>query len=105
MKNVSIISTSIFLVFLFSFDIAAQCPTAEAGHHRVQKGETLYRISKKYNVTVDQICGWNNISKSSVLLVCQDLVIIAPSSTAIPPNNTVRPKPKKTRRYAQDQAW
>jgi LysM repeat protein len=29
--------------------------------HEVEKGETLYRISKKYNVSVDDIKTWNNI--------------------------------------------
>lgn len=29
--------------------------------HEVDKGETLYRISKKYNVSVDDIIAWNNI--------------------------------------------
>jgi LysM repeat protein len=29
--------------------------------HEVEKGETLYKISKKYEVSVDDIIAWNNI--------------------------------------------
>lgn len=34
--------------------------------HKVQKGETLYRISKKYDVSVDQIKAWNNKSNNTI---------------------------------------
>lgn len=36
--------------------------------HLVAKGETLYSISKKYNVTVDQLKAWNNLTDNSAKL-------------------------------------
>ncbi len=41
---------------------------------RVQKGDTLWGISRKYNVTVKEIMEWNNL-KSSLIFVDQKLTI------------------------------
>lgn len=45
--------------------------------HSVQKGEGLYGISKKYNVTVDQIKKWNGMSSNNLSLG-QKLIVSAP---------------------------
>ncbi|MCB0615416.1 MAG: LysM peptidoglycan-binding domain-containing protein, partial [Phaeodactylibacter sp.] len=50
-----------------------------AEFHPVKKGETLYRISKKYNVTVDQLKTWNNKGNSNTILVGEKLRV-APQS-------------------------
>ena len=42
--------------------------------HRVQKGDTLYSLSKLYNTTVDQIKIQNNL-KSNELFIGQQLII------------------------------
>lgn len=42
--------------------------------HTVKRGETLYRISRKYKVSVDDIKEWNNLASNN-LTVGQDLVI------------------------------
>jgi len=42
--------------------------TNVAAIHVVALGETLYAISKKYNVTVDEIKQWNNLSSNDVSL-------------------------------------
>ncbi len=34
--------------------------------HKVQKGETLYRIAKNYGVTVDQVKAWNNKANNTI---------------------------------------
>jgi LysM repeat protein len=34
--------------------------------HTVEKGETLYRISKKYNVSVDDVIAWNNLFNKTI---------------------------------------
>jgi LysM repeat protein len=36
--------------------------------HIVAKGETLYSISKKYNISIDQIKAWNNLADENVKL-------------------------------------
>lgn len=35
--------------------------------HTVRRGETLYRIADRYQVTVDAICAWNKITPNGVL--------------------------------------
>ncbi|MEZ4932675.1 MAG: LysM peptidoglycan-binding domain-containing protein [Saprospiraceae bacterium] len=80
----------VFNCFLFVFlaqPIFAQCPPASQGHHRVQKGETLYQISKKYNVSVDQLSTWNNIQPKDFLIICQELWVV-PNSGATPTSPT-----------------
>ncbi len=43
--------------------------------HTVAKGETFYSISKKYSITVDELCAANSLSKSDVLKTGQVLQI------------------------------
>lgn len=43
--------------------------------HVVAKGETLYSISRKYGITVTDLCTENNISQSQVLKAGQKLVV------------------------------
>lgn len=46
--------------------------------HSVAAGETLFAISKKYGVTVDQLKSWNNIGSQNIISVGQKLVILKP---------------------------
>ena len=41
----------------------------------VQYGDTLAKIAKKYNVTVEQLMKWNSIQNPDFLMVGQQLVI------------------------------
>ena len=43
--------------------------------YRVQAGDSLNSIAKKYNVTVDQLMKWNNIQDAGTLAVGQQLKI------------------------------
>ncbi len=43
--------------------------------YRVQAGDSLNSIAKKYNVTVDQLMKWNNIQDAGTLIVGQQLKI------------------------------
>lgn len=43
--------------------------------HTVKKGETLSIIARNYNVTVDQLCEWNNVKKTDVLRIGQVIII------------------------------
>jgi LysM repeat protein len=40
--------------------------TSSITYHKVQKGETLYSISKKYNVTVQSLQNLNNIGDTNI---------------------------------------
>jgi LysM repeat protein len=43
--------------------------------HRVQNGDTLASISKRYNVTVNRICQLNGFRTSQELRVGQEIVV------------------------------
>ena len=43
--------------------------------YRVQPGDSLYDIAKKYHVTVDQLMKWNNLYGNKSLEVGQQLKI------------------------------
>ncbi|HTF05785.1 MAG TPA: LysM peptidoglycan-binding domain-containing protein [Bacteroidia bacterium] len=50
-------------------------PVGTGQTHVVKQGETLSVIARNYGVTVQQICDWNNISKTAVLHIGQKLII------------------------------
>jgi membrane-bound lytic murein transglycosylase D len=52
-------------------------PSQNLSHieHVVQPGDTLYAISRKHSVSIDQIRAWNNIDESNLLKVGQKLII------------------------------
>lgn len=55
-------------------------------YHIVRKGETLYRISKKYNISVGEIKAWNKLSSNTIYRNDQ-LLVSEPSTqpkTALP---------------------
>lgn len=63
-KNILFLSI-LFLTVCFSF----------AGTHAVEKGETYYSISRKYGISVEQLCAVNNLTVNDVLKVGQKLSI------------------------------
>lgn len=65
---------------------SASSASASAAVHTVQKGDTLYNLSKRYTTTVDQLKKWNNLS-SNTIQIGQKLSIgstAAASSTPAP---------------------
>ena len=46
--------------------------------HSVVQGETLFAISKKYGVTVEQLKSWNGIGRENIITIGQKLVIFLP---------------------------
>ena len=46
--------------------------------HTVAQGETLFAISRKYGVTVDNLKSWNNIGSQNIISIGQKLVILKP---------------------------
>ncbi|WP_266204178.1 LysM peptidoglycan-binding domain-containing protein [Pontibacter kalidii] len=65
---------------------ATLLPTSSA-YHTVATGETLYQISRKYNVSVDQLRQWNTLQGSSLSLG-QELRVKAPAAPAAAPAAT-----------------
>ncbi len=74
MKNIFLFIITISLLFSFSL-------YAENVKHTVVKGDTFYSISKKYNLTIDELCKANNCTKNDVLKIGQVLVIPQKSVT------------------------
>jgi LysM repeat protein len=49
--------------------------SAEKQYHTVQKGESLYRISKKYGISVEELTKLNNLSVDQPLRTGQKLLV------------------------------
>lgn len=45
-------------------------------YHTVEKGETLFAISKKYGITIEELKQWNNIGAQNIITIGQRLVIL-----------------------------
>lgn len=73
---------------LVSMGIAGMA-SADAETYKVQSGDTLYSISKKYNVSVKDLQAWNNLS-STIIYTNQTLHISssADTHTASPTSST-----------------
>ena len=72
---------SSLIAILFSITLDAQCTsTTREGVHVVQYGETLFRISKLYGVTIDNLREWNGMKFNEILSVCEELQIL-PNTT------------------------
>lgn len=68
--------------------------TSEGTVHKVQPKETLFSISRMYNVSVDDIKSWNNL-KDNALSVGQDILIKKGSGTSTTPVTTSKPSEVK----------
>jgi LysM repeat protein len=44
--------------------------------HKVEEGETLYSIAKKYKVSIEKINEWNELEEDAVLSIGQEIIII-----------------------------
>jgi membrane-bound lytic murein transglycosylase D len=64
--------------------------SSSARSHFVQRGETLYSISRKYNISVEDLRRWNSLNASADLQLNQRLVInsSAVTSTTAAPRRT-----------------
>jgi membrane-bound lytic murein transglycosylase D len=59
-------------------DPSSSKPTSSQLTHTVSPGETVFGISKKYGVTMDQLKNWNKIGSQNIISVGQKLVIFRP---------------------------
>lgn len=63
---------------------------AKDGVHYVQKGETVYSISRSYGISVDNIKVWNNLSNTNVINICQPLFVKTPNSISVSTQDGVK---------------
>ncbi|MBY6052555.1 LysM peptidoglycan-binding domain-containing protein [Cytobacillus firmus] len=81
-KLVIYLITAVFLSFGFS-----NVTSAAGNTYTVKKGDTLWAISKKHNVTVKQIKSWNKLS-SDTIKPKQVLKVTGASTKAAAPKKT-----------------
>ena len=72
LRSFIICSILISVVLVFS---------SQTAFHEVQKGETLYSISRKYGISVGELCSENNLSTSAVIKTGQKLKIPTQNSS------------------------
>ncbi len=114
MRHIIILST--LLLMGGSLGLYAQCPkSSKAGIHVVQAKENLYRISKQYNISLQDICSWNGITINQILPMCKELIVSA-GKTKTPAAGTASadeftakagtpaPKPEKIDKYKTDRS-
>ena len=58
--------------------VAKSSPEEQAKIHEVRAGDTLYSISRRYGLTVDQLRTYNNIGKDAAIRPGQKLKLSAP---------------------------
>ena len=92
-------------IFL-SFFIAISGVTVFAESvHLVKKGETLYSIGRKYQITVSELRAANNLSESDVLKAGQKLIIPnadIENAATLSSNSTKTVSSEKTESYVDD---
>ncbi|GAB3537431.1 hypothetical protein GCM10027443_30420 [Pontibacter brevis] len=68
-------------------DVPATMLATNSDYHTVVAGETLYQISKKYGVSLEDIRSWNNLTDNNIRLG-QELRVKAPAGNAVPAKAT-----------------
>lgn len=61
-------------------DNAEPAKTEKTKKHKIEKGQTLFAISQKYNITIDQIKKWNNINDVNDLAIGDYVYIEKPGN-------------------------
>jgi len=72
-------------------EVAANNPCGEAsggGFHIVKKGQTLYRISKMYDITVSELKRWNGLG-SNLIYPCDKLRVVENLNMVTSPDETI----------------
>lgn len=59
-------------------DTPSQTVERTSSTHVVRQGETLFAISKKYGISINELKNWNNIGSDNLISIGQKLVIFAP---------------------------
>ncbi|MCB1672521.1 MAG: LysM peptidoglycan-binding domain-containing protein [Gammaproteobacteria bacterium] len=51
--------------------------------YEVSKGDTLFRIARKFNVSISDIADWNNLDSTATIYPGQQLEVVLPSSATV----------------------
>ncbi|MCA1802829.1 MAG: LysM peptidoglycan-binding domain-containing protein [Rhodothermaceae bacterium] len=86
MTTMKALRSTLILLIVLLIPVLLQAQTGDR-NHTVQAGETLFSISREYNITVDELRRWNNI-RNNTIIVGQRLIVSAPSRTAAPSRTT-----------------
>lgn len=82
-ENVEIIETKADSSNIVSVEEAYELVTkehAEKGVYTIQQGDTLSAISKKYELTLDELCALNGIDVNTTIYVGDQLIVTVPAS-------------------------
>jgi uncharacterized protein YkwD len=72
---------AILLCQIVFIQAQAPCPqSASKSIHVVQKGETLYGISRQHKLSITQLTQWNNLDENALLLPCTALKLVQTST-------------------------
>lgn len=77
-------------------------PAPKDSVHEVKTGETLYSLSRQYNVSVQELMQWNKLSAQAVISVGQRLRIAVPEELTLPLEEKEEPE-QKSKAVAQAQ--
>ncbi|GAB3828132.1 hypothetical protein GCM10028895_41240 [Pontibacter rugosus] len=64
-------------------EVPATLISTNSTYHTVAAGETLYQLSKRYKITIDQLRQWNSLTDNNLKLG-QELRVKAPAANAAP---------------------
>lgn len=93
------------LVFLlFSKNVAAQQDTVWV-YYTVQKGDNLYRLSLRYQVTVQQIMDWNGLTNANAINVGQRLRLGFKKVDGNTPNPPQTTQPNQPVEQPKETGW
>jgi len=74
-KNNSMVLLALLLLFIFSIPFHSLAHNNEFISYKVTKGDSLWSISQKYNVSLDLILSYNNIKEKDILSLGQIIKI------------------------------
>jgi LysM repeat protein len=79
----TLILTTLLCQSLFICAQAPCPPSTSKSTHIVQKGETLYGISRQYKLTLTQLTQWNNIDENAILQPCTALSLLPVTAKSV----------------------
>ncbi len=74
---------------------AGNLPKGDRVLHVIQEGETFWSLSRRYNVSVQDLADWNNLDNQASLSVGQEIIIIRPVSNELIKEKTIASEPRK----------